>query len=143
MILLFLAKEDVASSSPVTRCRPSLPNRLQRGRPRFRNCDRCVLFRRAKASRRSPLGEGGQAPIMHYVYILESLSVPGHYYIGSTDNLRQRVRQHQADVDAHAAKYRPWKLKTYLAFEQKVTSVRFETYLKSGSGRAFCRRHFD
>ena len=40
---------------------------------------------------------------MHYVYILESLSVPGPYYIGSTDNLRQRVRQHQADVDAHAA----------------------------------------
>jgi hypothetical protein len=37
---------------------------------------------------------------MHYVYILESLAVPGHFYIGSTDNLRQRLRQHQADVDA-------------------------------------------
>jgi hypothetical protein len=24
----------------------------------------------------------------------------GHFYIGSTDNLRQRLRQHQADVDA-------------------------------------------
>jgi hypothetical protein len=40
---------------------------------------------------------------MHYVYILESLTVPGHYYIGSTDNLRRRFRQHQTDVDAHAA----------------------------------------
>ena len=74
---------------------------------------------------------------MHYVYILESVAVPGHFYIGSTDNLRQRLRQHQADVDAHAAKYRPWKLKTYLAFEQKAIAVRFESYLKSGSGRAF------
>jgi putative endonuclease len=80
---------------------------------------------------------------MHYVYIMESLTVPGHYYIGSTDNLRQRLRQHQADVDSHAAKYRPWKLKTYLAFERKETAVRFERYLKSGSGRAFCKRHFD
>jgi putative endonuclease len=52
---------------------------------------------------------------MHYVYILESLAVPGHFYIGSTDNLRQRLRQHQADVDAHTAKYRPWKLKTAFA----------------------------
>ena len=46
---------------------------------------------------------------MHYVYILESVAVPGHFYIGSTNNLRQRFRQHQADVDAHAANYRPWK----------------------------------
>jgi len=80
---------------------------------------------------------------MHYVYILKSVAVPGHFYIGCTDNLRLRLRQHQADVDAHAAKYRPWKLKTYLAFEQKATAVRFERYLKSGSGRAFCKRHFD
>jgi len=70
---------------------------------------------------------------MHYVYILESVAVPGHFYIGSTDNLRQRLRQHQADVDSHTAKYRPWKLKTYLAFEQKATAIRFESYLKSGS----------
>ena len=43
----------------------------------------------------------------------------------------------------YAAQYRPWKLKTYLAFEKKATAVRFESYLKSGSGRAFCKRHFD
>jgi putative endonuclease len=73
---------------------------------------------------------------MHYVYMLESLTVPGHDYIGSTDNLRHRFRQHRADVDSHAAKYRPWKLKTYLAFERKKTAFRFEKYLKSGtSGR--------
>jgi putative endonuclease len=80
---------------------------------------------------------------MHYVYILESLAVPGHFYIGSTDNLRHRVRQHQADVHSHAARYRPWKLKTYLAFDQKTIATRFERYLKSGSGRAFCKRHFE
>jgi predicted GIY-YIG superfamily endonuclease len=76
---------------------------------------------------------------MHCVYIIESVAVPGHFYIGYTENLRQRLRQHQAD----AAKYRPWKLKTYLAFENQATAVRFESYLKSRSGRAFCKRHFD
>ncbi|HET9374748.1 MAG TPA: GIY-YIG nuclease family protein [Chthoniobacterales bacterium] len=45
---------------------------------------------------------------MHYVYVLESLSMPGHFHIGYTDNLRERIRKHQADVASHAAKYRPW-----------------------------------
>jgi hypothetical protein len=33
-----------------------------------------------------------------------SAYVPGHFYIGSTDNLRQRLRQNQAAVDAYAAR---------------------------------------
>jgi predicted GIY-YIG superfamily endonuclease len=33
---------------------------------------------------------------MHYVYILESISTPGHFYIGYTQDLRDRVRKHQA-----------------------------------------------
>jgi putative endonuclease len=79
---------------------------------------------------------------MHYVYILESKSVPGHFYIGYTENLRERVRKHQADVSTHAAKFRPWTLKTYIACDAKQTAINFERYLKSGSGRVFCKRHF-
>ena len=37
-------------------------------------------------------------------YILESEAVPGHFHIGSTGNLRQRLRQHEVDVDAYAAR---------------------------------------
>jgi putative endonuclease len=79
---------------------------------------------------------------MHYVYILESIATPGHYYVGYTTNLRERVRKLQAEVSSHAAKYRPWKLKAYFAFETGDIARRFEQYLKSGSGRAFCKRHF-
>src|SRR5271165_2889966 len=46
------------------------------------------------------------------------------------------------DVSSHAAKFRPWKLKLYIAFESKESALAFEQYLKSGSGRAFCKRHF-
>src|SRR6516225_10799073 len=56
---------------------------------------------------------------MHYVYILESLAVLGHFYIGTTENFRERIRKHHADVSGHAAKYRPWKLKTYVALDAK------------------------
>ena len=106
---------------------------------------RVQITQRAKASRRSSASaERRRTPaIMHYVYIIESVSIPGHFYIGYTDNLRERVRKHQADVSSHAAKYRPWKLKSYVALETKEKALRFERYLKSGSGRAFCRRHFD
>jgi putative endonuclease len=97
---------------------------------------------RAEGSRQRP--EGGLTNLRCTTFtFLQSVAGPGHFYIGPTDNLRQRLRQHQADVDAHAAKYRPWKLKTYLGFERKATAIRFESYLKSGSGRAFCKRHFD
>jgi putative endonuclease len=79
---------------------------------------------------------------MHYVYILESISTPGRFYIGYTTDLREAVSKHQADVSSHAAKLRPWKLKAYFAFETEEIATRFERYLNSGSGRAFCKRHF-
>ena len=79
---------------------------------------------------------------MHYVYILESISTPGHFYMGYTQDLRDRVRNHRADISSHAAKYRPWKLKAYFAFESEEVARRFERYLKSGSGRAFSKRRF-
>jgi len=59
-----------------------------------------------------------------------------------TKDLRDRVQKHQADVSSHAAKYRPWKLKAYFAFETPEIARRFERYLKSGSGRAFRKRDF-
>jgi predicted GIY-YIG superfamily endonuclease len=62
---------------------------------------------------------------MHYVYILESEAVPGHFYIGSTDNLRQRLRQHQVDVDAYAAR-------------QPVAAVR-DRVVDSMVGKSFLR----
>ena len=78
---------------------------------------------------------------MHYVYILESISTPGHFYIGYTQDLRDRVRKHQAEVSSHAGKCRPGKLKAYFAFETEEIATRFERYLKSDPV-ALCKRHF-
>ena len=131
-------------SIPFTRFRPLVPRGLQRGAARNSLSTFCrTQTQRAKASRRSPAVAGRRrTSAMHYVYILESIATPGHYYIGYTAQLRDRVKKHQADVSSHAAKFRPWKLKLYLAFESKESALAFEQYLKSGSGRAFCKRHF-
>lgn len=39
-------------------------------------------------------------------------------------------------------RYRPWSILVVLHFGDESTARRFERYLKSGSGRAFARRHF-
>jgi putative endonuclease len=76
-----------------------------------------------------------------YVYILESLDSE-HFYVGITDDLRARLPKHNAGEVPHTSKYRPWRIRTYFAFSDKARAVAFEKYLKSGSGRAFAKKHF-
>ena len=57
---------------------------------------------------------------MHYVYIVESKSSPGRYYVGSTTDVRRRVTEHNEGKSVHSAKHRPWKLATYIAFENRA-----------------------
>ena len=45
-------------------------------------------------------------------------------------------------VAAHI-RYRPWELRAWIGFTDEHTAIRFERYLKSGSGRAFAKRQFE
>jgi putative endonuclease len=78
---------------------------------------------------------------MKYVYILESLDSE-HFYVGITDDLRARLAKHNAGEVPHTSKYKPWRMGTYFAFSDAALAVAFEKYLKSGSGRAFAKKHF-
>ena len=77
---------------------------------------------------------------MTYVYILRSVS-GDHYYVGMTEDLRNRLSRHNAGDVPHTAKYRPWVVKTYVAFSDAQRAVNFERYLKTASGRAFAKKH--
>lgn len=77
---------------------------------------------------------------MHYVYLLESVSHPGKRYIGVAVDLKRRLEEHEAGKSLHTAKFRPWKLVTYIAFDSRRRADDFEIYLKSGSGHAFANR---
>jgi putative endonuclease len=75
-----------------------------------------------------------------YVYLVESLSIPGQRYVGSTADLKQRLRDHNDGKSPHTAKYLPWRLVTYVAFSNRVQAEAFGRYLKSGSGHAFAAK---
>jgi putative endonuclease len=80
---------------------------------------------------------------MKYVYILQSIIAnPSKEYVGLTDDLKARFALHNEGKSPHTAKYRPWSLKTYVAFSDEEKAVAFEKYLKVGSGQAFRKRHF-
>jgi hypothetical protein len=53
-----------------------------------------------------------------------------------------RLRAHNAGQNPSTASHRPWELVVSLEFQNEAVAVRFEKYLKSGSGRAFAKRHF-
>lgn len=79
---------------------------------------------------------------MFYVYIIQSIKFPEQIYIGCTQNFDKRLSNHNYGTTSHTEKYKPWKLVTYLVFEDKETAYSFEKYLKSGSGRAFAKKRF-
>ena len=72
---------------------------------------------------------------MHYVYVLLSL-LDQKFYIGRTDNLRQRKQQHDAGKVTSTKHRRPLKLVFYEAFANKKDAVRRELYLKTTKGRS-------
>ena len=78
--------------------------------------------------------------IMKYVYLLQSLSVPTQRYVGVTANLEERLRAHNAGASSHTSKYRPWKIVTYLCFQDDRRAAEFERYLKTASGQAFANK---
>src|ERR1700722_15139055 len=80
------------------------------------------------------------ANIMTYVYILRSVS-GDHYYVGMTEDLRNRLSRHNSGDVPHTAKFRPWVVKTYVAFSDTERAVNFERYLKTPSGRPFAKKH--
>jgi len=75
-----------------------------------------------------------------YVYILQSEVDTGHFYVGSTENLKRRIQKHNAGQVSHTSKFRPWRIKTAIAFSDQSQAVKFERYLKSASGRAFAKK---
>lgn len=77
-----------------------------------------------------------------FVYILRSQSDPSRHYVGLTSNVENRLEWHNAGPSGQPVQHRPWSIVVSLEFADEQTALRFERYLKSGSGRAFAKRHF-
>ena len=76
------------------------------------------------------------------VYILRSGADRARHYVGITNDLPGRLHWHNNGPSGYTLSHRPWSVVVSMEFCTERDAVRFEKYLKSGSGRAFTRRHF-
>jgi predicted GIY-YIG superfamily endonuclease len=76
-----------------------------------------------------------------FVYVLRSLKDPDRHYVGLSESVDERLRWHNEGPVSSTSRYRPWRTIVAVEFADEPTAVRFERYLKSGSGRAFAKRH--
>ena len=81
-------------------------------------------------------------PAPKIVYLIQSDSDPAQHYVGLTANIARRLASHNAGESPHTSKYRLWRLVTSIECRNEEKARAFEKYLKSGSGRAFLKRHF-
>lgn len=75
---------------------------------------------------------------MYYVYLLKCRD---GFYTGCTSNLKDRIKRHNDGRVPATVNRLPVKLIIYIAFQNKYAVYNFEKYLKSGSGRAFIKKH--
>ncbi len=75
----------------------------------------------------------------YFVYILKC--VDNKPYTGCTNNLKERIIRHSKGYVLATRDRLPVKLVAYIVFQDKYKAYEFEKYLKSGSGRAFIKRH--
>ncbi len=94
--------------------------------PAWRNWQTCL-----PAGRRTGLN-------MYYVYALESLERK-YIYVGLTNNIERRTKQHQNGKERTTAVYRPFKLIFKKGFSTRVEARKREKYLKSGIGKEFLK----
>jgi putative endonuclease len=73
-----------------------------------------------------------------YVYFLRLSN--GDVYVGSTNDLRQRVSSHAHGKVVSTRVHRPHVLLSYIAVDDERTARSLERYFKSGSGKAFAKK---
>ena len=84
---------------------------------------------------------------MFIVYILANPK--GKRYIGSSHNLRERLKVHN-DISREKARFHrttyrkgPWEVIFSREFETREKALKFERYLKSGKGRERLKRQLE
>ena len=69
-----------------------------------------------------------------YVYILKSL-IHDKTYIGQTDNLDRRLREHNSGKSNYTSKFVPWEIIYTEKFNSRKEALEREKYFKSAAGR--------
>ena len=78
-----------------------------------------------------------------FVYVLRNTDRNPSFYVGLSSDVGARLADHNMGRCPHTASRRPWQLHVVIEFSDEDRAIPFERYLKSGSGRAFAKRHFE
>ena len=78
-----------------------------------------------------------------FVYVLRNADTEPHFYVGLTSDVNGRLADHNAGRCPHTVSRRPWQIHVVIEFPDEARAIRFEHYLKTGSGRALAKRHFE
>lgn len=85
----------------------------------------------SSTKRAGPLGDNC---IMYFVYVLLSKK-DKRFYIGFTNNLETRIRQHNSGQVTSTKSRRPVELVYYEAYKYKEDAMKQELFYKTGQGR--------
>ena len=76
---------------------------------------------------------------MSYVYVLRRAK-DDQFYVGSTNDVRRRVQQHQRGENTSTAKRLPIELIYFEGHRSKMDALRREKYFKTTKGKVMLRQ---
>jgi putative endonuclease len=79
---------------------------------------------------------------MYYVYAISS-QIKNYIYVGLTDNIKRRIKEHNDGHNKTTKPYRPFKLLLIEKFDTRLEARKREKYLKSGIGKEYLKTFFD
>ena len=71
----------------------------------------------------------------YFVYVLMS-QTHGTRYVGSTEDIKKRIKDHNAGRVRYTKGRRPWKLVYFEERKNQFDAKRRENFLKTGNGRS-------
>ena len=77
--------------------------------------------------------------MFHYVYVLES-EKNGALYVGCTEDLKRRLKEHNREMNFPTKPYTPWRVIHCEAYLNEKDARRREKYLKINQGARLLKR---
>ena len=78
---------------------------------------------------------------MFYVYVIKS-EKDSRLYVGFTENLERRIKEHNSGKTKSTKGYMPWTLVYHETVETRIDARELEKKFKSGSGKEKLKARF-
>lgn len=78
---------------------------------------------------------------MYFVYIIKSVN-RNYIYVGISDDVDRRIREHNSGKNRTTKPYRPFELLHKEAFPDRISARAREKWFKTGEGKEFIKIHY-